>query len=1144
MKCFCKVIKFSVLFSFFCLVSAFAEDTYSQETKFSFAKGKSTLQEVISQIEKQSDYVFIVTADANRELDKAVSLPTGEDTISDILDAVLKDTHLSYQISGRQVVVFQDNEKEKVPEQVKQKGTKSPVQQDIVVSGVVTSEAGEPLPGLSIQLLGTTNGAVTDINGEFTLTVQSDASVLQFSYLGFETQDIEVGSQRRLTVKMKEVDASLDEVVVIAYGTVKKATVTGALSTVNNEQLTRVPNASITNTLAGILPGASTVQTTGQPGRDAAAIYVRGSGSLNNSLSAPLILVDGVERSFSQIDPSEIESVSLLKDASSTAVFGVRGANGVILVTTKRGHTGKPTISVSSTLGFQQPISLIEAANSYDYARFWNTRQAMDGKTNIFTPEQVEAYRTGSDPMMYPSISWKDYMFNNTFLQSKNNINISGGGENIKYFVSFGYLYQDGLLKQFKSLPYDNNYRYNRYNYRSNIDASLTKTTNLKFNIGGYVRDVQEPLMVENVAHGWTIAQVWAQPFAGPGIVNGKRTLIPRTIVPTDEIRDGLFTFYGWGYSREYETTVNLDLDVTQKLDVLTKGLSVSAKGAYDNNFEIQKRREGDAETQQVNYRSSLTDPTLLPTDPHFDKTIVFQPASRDVPLNYSEKTARDRNWYIEGRLNYERAFGDHNVTGLFLYNQSRDYYPSSYGYIPHGYIGYVGRATYSYKSTYLLDINAGYNGSENFAPGKTRYGLFPAFSAGWVASNEAFFKKQELVSYLKLRASWGRVGNDNSSLRFLYATGRWTPDGSYSFGVNNPVNSEAATMGTPGNREVTWETADKQNYGIDLKLLRDRLSFTYDYFRESRTGILIAPNMYPSIIATSLPNLNIGAVDNKGFEFVAEWHDKINSDFDYFVNGNISYAKNKIINIDEVPKDYPYQASTGGSTDRQSNIYKFERLYQYSDFIKGEDGKLILNPALPQPYITVYPGDAKYSDLNGDNIVDANDRMVYGYSSRPEYVFGFNAGINYKGFGLVMNWVGATHVAKMLEEDYRAAFTTAGARGLIKYFVDDSWTPENQLDATLPRAARTTWQWNTAKSTLWLKDASYLRLKTVSLAYTLRNKRFLDKFGVNSMIFNLSGYNMFTFTKLKSIDPEGNTENNGAYPIVKTYNLGVTINF
>lgn len=1138
-----KIMKITVFLCFVCVFSVWADDVHSQGTEVSVKIENGTLRSLFSQIEKSSNYVFLVSDEATAELNRKINLRVKDEQVSKVLDTALEDTRLSYLIKGRQITVFRDDKAVELPKaEVVQ-------QQKIVISGMVRDASfNDPLMGVNIREKGTSNGVISAADGKYSISVSSTDAVLVFSFIGFITQEIPVKDKRTINVELKEDSYQTDEVVVIAYGSAKKASITGALSSVSSEQLTRVPTASLTNTLAGILPGAATVQSTGQPGKDAAQIFIRGSGSLNSNRSAPLIMVDGVEREFTQIDPSEIESISVLKDASSTAVFGVRGANGVILVTTKRGRAGIPSVSVSSTFGLQQPISLIEASNSYDYARFWNMRQEMDGRTNVFTPEQIEKYRTGSDPIMYPDISWKDYMFNKTFLQSQNNVNISGGNEQIKYFVSLGYLYQNGLLKQFSSLPYDNNYRYNRYNYRGNIDAQLTKTTNMKLNIGGHVRDIQEPNTVENVEWAWTIAQVWAQPFGGPGLINGKRTSITRSSLPTDEIRDGLFVFYGYGYKKQYQTTLNVDVDITQRLDIITKGLSASLKAAYDNNFEIYKYRDGQIETQNVFYKSTLTDPSLPETDPHFDKTILFTPVGRDVPLSYSEGHARGRKWYVEARLNYERSFGNHNVTGLFLYNQSRYYYPNSYTHLPRGYIGWVGRATYNYRTTYLFDLNMGYNGSENFAPGNKRYGLFPAVSAGWVASNEKFMQKQDIISYLKLRASWGKVGSDldnevHNSSRFLYKPGTWSGGGSYSFGVNNPTGAEAAYMETPGNRNVTWETAEKQNYGIDINFLNDRLAVNFDYFIEHRTGILIPPRMIPGIIGTSLPNLNIGAVDNKGFEVVVGWRDKY-KDFSYFIDGNVSFARNKIINIDEIPNNYSYQDETGGSTDRQSGMYKFLRLYQYDDFVKGTDGELILKPELPQPYIKVYPGDAMYADLNGDNIVDADDTMVYGYSSRPEYVFGLNMGFNYKGWGLTMNWAGATNVAKMLEEDYRTPFTTAGARGLIQYFVDECWTPENQYGATLPRAAVTTRSWNNSKSTLWLQNASYLRLKTISLTYTLSNVKALKKLGIETMMFNLSGFNLLTFTKLKHLDPEANTQNNGKYPIVKTYNLGVTLNF
>lgn len=1029
--------------------------------------------------------------------------------------------------------------------------------QTILVKGRVTDTLNEAMPGVNVQVKGSSQGTITDVNGNYSITVANKNAVLVFSFIGYTNVEMPVGKQTSMNVQLKEDSQNLEEVVVVAYGTKTKATITGALSTVGTEELNKVPVASITNVLAGALPGVSTVQTSGQPGKDAAAIYVRGSGSLSNAASKPLVLVDGIEREFSQIDPNEVESISVLKDASSTAVFGVRGANGVVLVTTRRGTSGKPTISVSTSLGLQQPISLVSQTDSYGFAKFWNIKKQADNITNpklYFTPEQIEAYRTGSDPIMYPSVDWGEYMYNNLFLQSKNNVNVSGGNEYVKYFISLGYLYQNGILKQFNSLPYDNNYRYDRYNYRANLDIKLTGTTAMKLNIGGNLGKVKEPRVLEGISNAWVYAQVWAVPFSGPGIMDGKRTLIPTDMVPMEgePIRDGLGTFYGFGYNQKYDTKLNMDVEITQKLDALTSGLSVSVKAAYDNNFRLNKYREGNgAEYRRANYKSFLEDNTLPQTDPYYDKTIVYTPVGQDSPLAYSENYGRDKNWYMEARMNYDRTFGDHKVSGLVLYNQSRDYYPlntagkeATFKYMPRGYVGLVGRATYGYRTKYLLDANVGYNGSENFAPGKTRYGLFPSISAGWVTSAEKFMSRQNVIEYMKLRASWGRVGSDvGNDTRFMYMPGVWNEVGEYSFGVNNPVSAPAYELGIPGNSLVSWETADKQNYGVDMKFFKGKLSFTADYFVEHREGILIAPQSVPVIIATGLPNLNLGKVDNKGYELVLGWDDMA-GDVRYFVNANVSYARNKIIYKDEVPKKHGYMNETGGPTDRQRDMYKYLRLYQYSDFVRGADGELVLNPALPQPYVKVYPGDAMYADLNGDDIVNNDDKMTHGYSNRPEYVFGLNTGFDYKGFSFSMQWTGATHVQKMLEIEYRIPFTNAGKRGLLNYFAEQCWTPENQLGAKLPRAAETSELWNSEKSTLWHRDASYIRLKSLSLSYTLRGKPFLAHMGIKSMVFSFSGYNLLTFSPLDIIDPEGLTNNNGDYPLTKLYNFGLALNF
>lgn len=1031
----------------------------------------------------------------------------------------------------------------------------SAMSQSIMIKGVVKDNKGECIIGATVVEKGTSKGTVTDFDGNFNLYVDGQESVLEISYLGYKSQNIKVGKKSFFTVTLFEDNAQLDEVVVIGYASQTKATVTGALAAVDTKELIKSPAASITNMLSGSVPGLSTVQTSGQPGADDAQIFIRGAGSFNDDSSAPLILVDGVERSFSSIDPNEIENLSVLKDASSTAVFGVRGANGVILITTKRGREGKAQISFSSNTGLQQPMSYVQKAGSYEHARFWNMKQQNDGVTDpkmYYTKEAIEAYRTGSDPIMYPNVDWGDMIFNDFFLQTKNNINISGGTDKVRYFISLGYLYQNGVLKQFDIYPYDNNYKYNKYNYRANIDFDLTKTTKLKINIGGNLDDTKEPRSTEDIDFGWTAVQVWSLPMIGPGIVNGMRTLVPRGFVPGAEQRDGFYVFYGNGYNRYYRANVNMDFEFEQDLSMLTKGLSLSLKGSFDSMYRLNKYRAGgQIESQNVYYKSYLDDPTKPATDLDYDKTLVYIPAGQVSPLRYSEDYDKDRNWYMEFKLNYKRTFGDHDVSALLLYNQSRNHYPtgepaSSYNplkYIPRSYLGIVGRATYGYKHKYLFDYSMGYNGSENFVPGKTRYGFFPSVSAGWVMSEEEFFKKQNIISYLKLRASWGKVGNDKGSSRFMYMPAVWNTGNSYSFGVNNPVMSEGFVSGKPGNPDVTWETATKQNYGFDMMLFNDRLSVNADYFFEHRTGILLPPQNTPAVIATELPDLNLGIIDNSGYELSVGWKDSFDSGFSYRINANMSFARNKIIYMDEVKNDYDYQNQTGGSTGRQTGVYKFLRLYQETDFVEDEDGNVILNPELPQPNVTVYPGDAMYADLNKDGHVDADDKMVTGFSNRPEYIFGLNGGFDYKGFSFSMQWIGATNVNRALEIDYRIPFTNAGGRGLLQYFYDDCWTPENP-NGTLPRAAETSEAWNSEMSTLWLRDASYIRLKNITLGYTFKGEKLKSKLGIQSLGLSLSGYNLLTFSPFDIMDPESVATNTGKYPLVKVYSLGLNVNF
>ncbi|MEE3465611.1 MAG: TonB-dependent receptor [Candidatus Cryptobacteroides sp.] len=1035
-------------------------------------------------------------------------------------------------------------------------------QRGISVKGRVVDADGLPVIGAGVTLKGTTTGVAADVDGGFTLLVPGETAVLEVSALGYVTEEVKVGKQRNFTVVLRDDTQSIEATVVVAYGTQTKATVTGALTSIDNKALIKAPVADVTNVLAGQMPGVSTVQETGQPGEDYAKIYIRGAGSLSDSNASPLILVDGVERPLNTVDPNEIESLSILKDAASTAVFGVRGANGVIIVTTKRGDTGKPRISVSSITGAQVPMSYITQSSSYDFARYYNVYQWNDGKTDpglYFTPEAIEAYRTGSDPVMFPNTQWHELMFRKAFVQTKNNINISGGSDKVRYFVSMGYMFQNGLLKQIPDVPYDNNYSYNRYNYRANLDFKLTETTDMKFNISGVIGNTREPL-ASNRDNIWMLTMLWAHPTASPGIVNG----MPVTVVSYDALPDGLTKWNGWeyyywsGYQNKFKTTLNMDMTITQRLDFLTQGLSVSVKGSFDTSMALTKKRTGSGGYHQtIEYQSWADNSGLSMSDPAFDRTYLPVISGSEPTLSYSESTDDDKSWYLEASINYKRKFaGKHNVSALFLYNQSRNYYPKkdgepmAYQWLPRGYVGWVARATYAYADKYLVDVSAGYNGSENFAPGKTRYGLFPSASLGWVISEEKWMKKAPWIDFLKVRASIGKVGNDlSNTVRFMYMDGVWTDAGSYYFGTGKNDGVPRYELGTPGNKGVTWETALKTNVGLDFDLLNYRLHFSGDIFYEHRTGILIAPRSLPSIIATSLPNMNLGVVDNKGFEIELGWKDHV-GDFTYDISANATFARNKIIFEDEVEPEYEYQRETGGPTGRYM-LYQFERLYQKSDFYTDADGVQRLNPDLPQPSNAVYPGDCMYKDLNGDNIIDGRDRMYDGYPNRPEYVFGSNWKFGYKGFNLALNWVAATNVSRVWNADYRIPFTNSGHRGLLQYFADGCWIDNDnpwapgREDGTLPRFTKTNYPWNSMDSTLWTVDASYIRLKSASFGYTFSRNKFFDKLGISSLNIMFTGYNLLTFSKMKLQDPEAkSSSSSGNYPLVKTFNVALNITF
>ena len=1002
--------------------------------------------------------------------------------------------------------------------------------QTATVSGVVKDDTGEPVIGAGVLVKGTTLGTITDIDGHFSFRADDLNGVLVVSFVGMETQEIPMKGKGTFDIVLKSSNTLLEEVQVVAYGAQKKVTLTGSISSVNTDELLKVPTASIGNMLSGVLSGVSSIQSSGQPGGDDPDVFIRGISTLNTMNAKPLYLVDGVERSFFQIDPNEVENITILKDASSTAVFGVRGANGVIIVTTKRGKEGKAKINASFSYGIQTPTRMPEFVNSYDYATFLNEAYTNDGKDPKFTPEAVEAFRTHSNPIIYPDTDWMELLFKSSAPQTQGNVNISGGTERVRYFISMGMLDQKGFFKNHDT-RYDANFNFNRYNYRANLDIDFTKTTLVAINMGGRVEKRNFPRSGDDINQLFRRIY-WATPFSGPGIVDGKWIKGNSQYLPVG-LSDGLGNIYGRGYGSKTTNVVNLDLALTQKLDFVTKGLQFKIKVAYNSGYDHTKERATSIESYQPWYRKDVTW-MEHPAGSDPNEVVYIQDGEAGL-ISYAESFGKSRDWYAEASFDWKRDFGLHHLSALALYNQSKTYYPDSdYPGIPRGYVGLVGRVTYDYDNKYLIEGNVGYNGSENFAPGN-RYGFFPAVSGGWVLTQEEFLKDNPVVNFLKIRASYGIVGNDRYHPygtgfmdRFLYLPNSYFIGSGYQFGTGTSW-SPGAYEKSFGNSGLSWEKSAKQNYGIDFSLFNQKLSGSIDYFYEKRTDILAKASTDPIIHAMSLPVLNLGIVSNKGVELNLKWNHKINS-FRYWTNLNVSYAKNKIVYQDEVPSEYTYTSKTGHPVGQPFGLKV--RGFYYEGMEDVADHSYVLKE-----------GDVVYEDLNHDGKIDDNDKTAIGYPSYPLLNAGLTLGFEYKGFDFSMLWVGATKTSRVLEETFRKPLGETYDRSLMSHQFTDRWTPETAATAKLPRATIDGVKNNYRDSELWVKDASYLRLKNIEIGYNFRLP-FMPKIGMEKMRVFMTGYNLLTFDKLKISDPESMSSGVPQYPVMRVINFGLNVSF
>ena len=1032
------------------------------------------------------------------------------------------------------------------------------VQQARKITGTVVDAQG-PVIGASVVVKGTTNGVATDFDGNFSLNA-NPGQTLVVTYIGYLDKEVKVtASQSHYNITIAEDKQMLDEVVVIAYGQQKKVTITGAVSAVGGDELLKAPVASVANALQGKLPGMSVVQPSGMPGADEPVIRVRGTGSLNSA--EPLVLVDGVERPFGQLDPNEIADISILKDASATAVFGVRGANGVILVTTKRGTPGKASVTVSASAAVQQISQFVDFADSYTYGKMWNYTAITDalpmsqwpGSATIadyspyadtgirFSQEVMEHFRKGDMPVTFPNTDWINYIMKDAAWQEQVNINVNGGTEKMRYFVSAGFLNQNSLFKTFSKND-DETFKYNRFNYRANLDIDVSKYSQLALTLGGRVQN----RTTMGGGEGFLFRYLQgATPYAGIGVDDQGRHIVSdeNFVGPYD--RDALSNYFDLGYVNESTNALNLDLQYKLDLSFITPGLDFKIKGSYNTEYTAQKNRQNGFGTG-VTYVATLV-----------DGQEVLRKQNITWPLPYDEKRWGSRNWYAEASINYSRKFGKHNVGALVLYNQSKTYYPwdsdnSLYQSIPKGYVGLVGRVTYDYDTRYMIDFNIGYNGSENFAEGK-RYGTFPSFSVGWIPSSEKFWEPiKKYIGYLKLRGSWGKVGNDNTNgARFLYLPGAWqfyegaTTVNPQKRGANFGTSGgwlQAVKELTAGNPDVTWETASKINVGLDAAFINDRLTVNFDLFWEDREDILVSnASQLPAVTSLPASRVNKGRVKNHGYELTLRWSDKV-GDFRYSISPSLAFARNKVIEMLEVPPMYDYLSRTG---QRVNQLFGYDLFEFYQEGTEARY-KAAYGKDMPDQKIELKYGDAVYVDLNDDGVIDQNDQKPLGFTSdgNPEITWSVNASLNWKGLDFSMLWVGADNTSRTLNGYFRDQFGSTNTSALAQWVADNSWTESNP-GAILPRISFTNRVHNNRDSQAWIIDSKYVRLKNVEIGYTINKPKWLPL--LNYIRFYASGQNLLTFADFKGNDPEapGSGLDFGVrYPMTRVYNFGVQVNF
>jgi TonB-linked SusC/RagA family outer membrane protein len=1018
--------------------------------------------------------------------------------------------------------------------------------QNTTVTGKVRDITGV-LPGVSVVEKGLpTNGGISDVNGRFTLALKGQSNTIIVRYIGYVSQEVKIGNNKTLDIILQTSTNGLDEVSVVAYGTRKRITNTGAVSSISASDIRTVPTANVQNALTGKLPGFFSQQSSGQPGKDASDFYIRGVSSLNPAGNQPLIIVDDIEYSYDQlqqINVNEIESISILKDASTTAVYGIKGANGVLVVTTRRGKGAAPKVNVRVEAGIQQPTKTPKFLDSYNSALLINEAQLNDGIPQTFTQADLNHFKNNDDPYGHPNVNWYEKVFKKQSYQANTNLDISGGSNALKYFIAGGALNQNGLVRDFadpQSLV-NTNYYFRRYNFRSNLDLKVNKTLDLRLDVTTRFSDLNQPYNQNAVGevYNFTKETPFTAPYLNP---NGTYSYAYSSFNP-DHLPTLNARLATGGYQHARRTDFNFLFGATQKLDALTDGLSMTGRIAYSSIEQYTKQIFSEG-IPAYHYDSVTGQYSLRP-----GATYVYQnyglTGNTDINTN---------NYNLQLYLNYDRTFSNtHHFSGLVLFNQTANtlfaanLLSGDQVGVPQKFRGVSGKLGYDYKQKYLIDFNVAYNGTDRFAADH-RFGIFPAVSVGYNLVKEDFFTNAlPMFSLFKLRASYGLVGSDAApGNRYVYNQ-VYNNGGGYNFGQSQQ-NYISISEGSLGNPTVVWERARKLDIGLDMNLFKDKVSITFDYFHDVRYNQLITPGSVPLILGVDLPAVNIGKTQNQGFDGQVSYHGSIGK-FQYNTGLVFSYAKNKILFKDEAAPAYPWLAQTGYSIGQQYGYhylgyYTADDIAAITTYKNAHQGSNVGNPiALPDNGIPLQSGDLRYQDLNGDGVINVFDKRAIGNPNLPNTILGLSLQGVYKGFSINV----------LLQGSFNYSFAVLGTgiepfQSQFQPIHQERWTPATAATANFPRLGFNPTSVNSPTayfSDYWLVNAYYIRLKTIDIGYQLPNK--LLPFKINNARVYMSAYNLFTWDNYNKYqqDPEISTNTAGdAYINQRVVNLGIQLGF